>query len=134
MKSFESLAKSVCFLWECLYYSQNNCIAFQSETFFIYLQPAEAYSFITLLIQCYNVVCRPSNHTVGGPGPRFEPKTGDLEAGTLTTRPPPHLLYLLHSLAGVLTGNYAGLVTPAASGSATSGTRRAAAATISGCA
>ena len=103
------------FFWECLYYSQNNCIAFQSETFFIYLQPAEAYSFITLLIQCYNVVCRPSNHTVGGPGPRFEPKTGDLEAG-------------------VLTGNYAGLVTPAASGSATSGTRRAAAATISGCA
>ena len=35
-------------------------------------------------MQYYRVICRPSGHT----GPRIEPRTGDLEAGTLTARPP----------------------------------------------
>ena len=45
----------------------------------------------TLFIQYYSAICRPSNHTMGRPGPRFEPGMGDLEAGTRTTKPP-HLL------------------------------------------
>ena len=48
--------------------------------------------FYILFVQYYSVICRPSQTTLwGGPGPRFEPGTGDLEARTLTTRPP-HLL------------------------------------------
>ena len=37
------------------------------------------------------MICRPSDHTVGWPGPRHEPGAGDLKAGTPTTSPP-HLL------------------------------------------
>ena len=40
----------------------------------------------------------------GPPGPRFEPGTGDLEAETLTTRPPhllPKLLYIPFSEVGL---------------------------------
>ena len=62
--------------------------------FFLDLQPAEAEGIVrTLFIQYYSTICRPSEHTAwgGGPGARFEPGTGDLEAGTLTSRPP-HLL------------------------------------------
>ena len=40
--------------------------------------------FITLSIQYYSVICRPSDHTVGIPcGLRFEPGPDGLEAGTL---------------------------------------------------
>ena len=42
--------------------------------------------FNTLFVEYYSVICRPSDHTVGGPrGPRFEPGTVDLEARTLIT-------------------------------------------------
>ena len=48
-----------------------------------------------LLLYLYSItvrlICRPSDHTVGRPGPRLEPVMGDIEARTLTTRPP-HLL------------------------------------------
>ena len=47
--------------------------------------------FNTLFVQNYSVICRPLDHTVGRPGPRFEPGTADLQARTLTTGPP-HLL------------------------------------------
>ena len=44
---------------------------------------------ITLFVQYYSAFCRP---TVGEaprrPGPTFEPGTGRLETGTLTTTPP----------------------------------------------
>ena len=56
--------------------------------FFLDLQPAEAEGIVrTLFIQYYSTICRPSEHTAwgGGPGARFEPGTGDLEAGTLTS-------------------------------------------------
>ena len=40
--------------------------------------------FNTLFVQYYNVICRPSDHTVGRPrAERFEPGTGDLEADLL---------------------------------------------------
>ena len=55
--------------------------------------PPIGLGFNTLCVQYYSVICRPSDHTVG---PRFEPGTGDLEARTLTTRPP-HLLLDHHT-------------------------------------
>ena len=57
----------------------------QEYNFFIFF-----FFRFRLLIQFYIVICRPSDHTVGRQitGPRFKPGTGDLEAGTLTTRPP----------------------------------------------
>ena len=46
--------------------------------------------FYTLFVPYYSVICHPSQSTLwGGPGPRFEPGTGDLEARTLSTRPQP---------------------------------------------
>ena len=37
----------------------------------------------------HGAICRSSDALWGGPaGPRYEPRTDDLEAGTLTTRPP----------------------------------------------
>ena len=53
--------------------------------FFFFLQ---AKGFNTLLIQYYSVICHPSKAQTTlwvGPGPRFEPGMGNLEAGTLTT-------------------------------------------------
>ena len=56
--------------------------------------------FLYIFLQYYSVICRPSDHTVGRPprpGPRFEPGTGDLEAGTLITRPPQfHTFIYIH--------------------------------------
>ena len=45
----------------------------------------------TLFVQFYSASCRPSDHTVGRPGAENRTWVGDLEARTLTTRPP-HLL------------------------------------------
>ena len=56
--------------------------------FFSDLQPTDGFRGFYYFLQYYSVICRPSDHTVGSPRPRFEPGTGDLEAGTLTTRPP----------------------------------------------
>ena len=55
------------------------------------LQPTEAYSFYTLFIEYYSVICCTQTTLWGGHRPRFEPGMADLEAETLTTRPP-HLL------------------------------------------
>ena len=49
-------------------------------------------------MQYYSAIYRPSDHTVGRPRAyRFEPETGDLEAETLTSRPPttPYYVSLL---------------------------------------
>ena len=58
--------------------------------FFLFFQPTEAFvTLFQLFVQyCSAICCLPSDHTVGRP--RFEPGTGGLEAGTLTTRPPPY--------------------------------------------
>ena len=52
----------------------------------MFLQPTEPRFLIPVLSLC-NITVRYSA-LWGGPGPRFEPRTGSLEAGTLTTRPP----------------------------------------------
>ena len=55
------------------------------EFLLLYFTVFVQYSSLTL-------ICRSSDHTVGRPhGTRFEPGTGSLEAGTLTSRQP-HLL------------------------------------------
>ena len=64
------------------------------------------------------MICHPSDHTVGrgeAPGPRFEPGTGDLKAGSLTTRPPPHLLiFYYHLVQDPVRAGGAGEAEPAA--------------------
>ena len=52
----------------------------------MFIQPTEPRFLIPVLSLC-NITVRYSA-LWGGPGPRFEPRTGSLEAGTLTTRPP----------------------------------------------
>ena len=56
------------------------------EFLLLYFTVFVQYSSLTL-------ICHFSDHTVlrGGPRTRFEPRTGSLEAGTLTSRQP-HLL------------------------------------------
>ena len=68
---------------------------YNASIFFYRLTADRGLGFNTLFLQYYSAICRPSVHTVGrpGPGPRSEPGMGDLEADTLTTRPP-HLLWL----------------------------------------
>ena len=51
------------------------------------------YYFILYITSNYSALCCSSDCTLwGGPGTRFEPGTGGLEAGTLTTRPPHPLI------------------------------------------
>ena len=62
-------------------------------SFFIY-SPPRPRVFITLFIQYYSVICRPSDHTVGRP--RAKIRTRDyLKAGTLPTGQP-HLPFTVH--------------------------------------
>ena len=63
---------------------------------FFLLQPSGAKGFYYIIYTVlYSVICRPSDHTVQTlHGPRYEPRRGGLEAGTLTPRPQ-HLLFLL---------------------------------------
>ena len=54
---------------------------------FSFIQPTEAQGFISLCIRYQSVICRFSDYARWrGPGPIFEPGTGGLQAGTLTTR------------------------------------------------
>ena len=58
-------------------------------TFLKIYSPLRPRIFNTLFIPYNSVICRLSENTVGKPpGPRYEPGTGDLVAGTLTTRLP----------------------------------------------
>ena len=71
----------------------NKVTIFLRNIFFIFRFTAHLGEGIIL----YCIVCitvwsaAPQTTLWGGPRPRFEPRTGDLEARTLTTRPP-HLL------------------------------------------
>ena len=63
-------------------------------TWLFFVKPTEACTVgFFLLYYLYDVICRPSEaqttlHVWGGPGLRFEPGTGGLEAVILTTRTP----------------------------------------------
>ena len=71
--------------------------------YYYYLQPTKTSVFFCFIYTVlYSAICRPSDCTVGMlPGPWFEPRTGSLESGTLTTRPP-HLHISKSIVAAIL--------------------------------
>ena len=63
---------------------------FYLQLFLSFLQPTEV--FITLVIQDYSAICRPSDHTVGSPRAEIRTRDGRSRGkDTIATRPP-HLL------------------------------------------